>query len=123
MTVHVAGSAEPAEPRDFWYPSDPPSSSEDQLNAKVDRLFQNITGDGAFEIKAGLGEATIQKHALSAFYHAMKDNETMVDPSDPSRKLKVIIQLTGTHPAPPVQVVPTAPADAPDEDGRKKKVR
>ena len=121
MTVHVAGSAEPAEPRDFWYPSDPPSSSEDQLNAKFDRLFQNITGDGAFEIKAGLGEATIQKHALSAFYHAMKDNETMVDQSDPSRKLKVIIQLTGTHPAPPVQVVPTAPADAPDEDGRKKK--
>ncbi len=67
MTVHVAGSAEASEPGDFWYPPDSPSSSED-LNAKVDGLFQNITGGRDFGIKAGLGEATIPKHALSAFY-------------------------------------------------------
>ena len=117
MTIRVAGSAEASEPGDFWYPADS-SSSEDQLNAKVDGLFQSLTRGGAFEMKVGLGEATVQKHALSAFYHANKDNETIVDPSG---KLKVIIQLTGTQPAPPVQVVPTAPADAPGEKGRKKK--
>jgi len=117
MTIRVAGSAEASEPGDFWYPADS-SSSEDQLNAKVDGLFQSLTRGGAFEMKVGLGEATVQKHALSAFYHANKDNETIVDPSG---KLKVIIQLTGTQPAPPVQVVPTAPADAPGENGRKKK--
>jgi hypothetical protein len=117
MMVHLDGLAES---QNFWYQPDPESSSQDELNAKVEGLFKNITGGGAFEIKVGLEEATIQKHALSAFYHASKDNETIVDPSG---KLKVIIQLTGTHPAPPVQVVPTAPADAPDEEDvtRKKK--
>ena len=77
MTIRVAGSAEASEPGDFWYPADS-SSSEDQLNAKVDGLFQSLTRGGAFEMKVGLGEATIQKHALSAFYHANKDNETIV---------------------------------------------
>ena len=55
MTIRVAGSAEASEPGDFWYPADS-SSSEDQLNAKVDGLFQSLTRGGAFEMKVGLGE-------------------------------------------------------------------
>ena len=93
--------------REIFFPSFSPDF-EKPSRQKVDELFQNITGGRDFAIKAGLGEATIPKHALSVFYHASKYNEAIVDPS--GQKLKVIIELKGTHPAPPVPV-PTAAQD------------
>ena len=79
--------------------------------------FLKGTGGRDFGIKAGLGETTIPKHALSAFYTESKDDETIVDPS--GKKLKVIIELRGTHPAPPVPV-PTAAQDNAEKRSKSK---
>ena len=105
MMVHVGS----AEPRRMWYQEDPTSSTGQDLIAKVDRLFENVSSDGTFEIKAGLQHEIVTKEALAAFYNANRNDGTIVDQS--THLLKVIIELTGTHPAPLVKM-PTAPADA-----------